>query len=526
MFKILMTYKSSEGLEALLSNKNFVVDVHPNPDAETFKKLIADADGLLIRSEVKVTREVFNEAKKLKLVARAGTGVDNVDIAAATQKGVAVMNVPGGNTIAAAEHTMALMLALARNIPAAHASLKAHKWEREKFIGAELPGKTLGLVGFGRIAREVAVRAKSFGMKILVYDPFVAGDFAKSMDAQSAASIDEVLKASDIVSLHLPLNDSTRNLINKAALSVMKKGACIINAARGPIVNEKDLAEAVSSGRIRAAVDVFAKEPPEDFTLIDAADVVTPHLGASTQEAQIKIAREIAECVADFFQKGAIRNALNLPALDAESFGSMKPYLDLAENIGRFIFQTGDGTARKIFVECAGSLPERSQYFITLAFLKGFLSPSMDEPVSYVNAMSVARSRGAEVMESSPGSAGGYHALVTFRIQSASGREMSVGGTVFADHIAKIVRVNGLAVDVAPSGCMLFLTNIDRAGIIGRIGTLLGDRGINIAGMDVARRNVGGEALTFVNIDACPERDILGAISSIEGVKQVSYVEF
>lgn len=525
MFKILMTYKSSEGLDALLSNKNFDIAVHPKPDAETFKKLIADADGLLIRSEVKVTRDVFAAAKKLKLVARAGTGVDNVDIAAATEKGVAVMNVPGGNTIAAAEHTMALLLSLVRNIPSAHASLKSHKWEREKFVGEELPGKILGLVGFGRIAREVAVRAKSFGMRIKVYDPFVTGDFAKSLEVETAGSLDEVLSASDIVSLHLPLNDSTKNLINKDALAKMKKGACLINAARGPIVNERDLAEAVGGGRVRAAVDVFAKEPPEDFTLIDAADVVTPHLGASTQEAQVKIAREIAECVVDFFEKGAIRNAVNMPSLDAESFKAMKPYLDLAEKAGRFQSQISDGAAGKIFVECAGSLPERSQYFITLAYLKGFLSSAMDEPVSYVNAAMAARSRGIEVLETATSSAGGYRALITFRAQYPSGEETLIAGTVFAGHIAKIVGVNGLAVDVAPSGCMLFLTNIDRPGIIGKIGNLLGDRNINIAGMDVARREAGGEALTFVNIDACPDRAILDEIRAIDGVKKVRYVE-
>jgi len=548
MFKILMTYKNTEGLDELLGNKNFSINIHPKPDPDTFKKLIADCDGLLIRSEVKVTSDVISCARNLKLIARAGTGVDNVDVSAATQKGIAVMNVPGGNTIAAAEHTMALILSLARNIPQAYQSLKAHRWEREKFVGTELPGKILGLVGFGRIAREVAIRAKSFGMSVMTYDPFVSPDFGASMGVSVVDSLDKILSESDIVSLHLPLNENTRNLINKQKLSLMKEGAFIINAARGPIVNERDLAEVVASGRIKAAVDVFAKEPPEDWTLIDTDGggvVVTPHLGASTEEAQVKIAREIAGCVIDFFEKGVIRNAVNLPALDAATFKVLNPYLTLAEKMGSFqsqILQAAAPVKIKISVS-GGSLPDGADYFVTLAYLKGYLARVMDEPVTYVNALALAKSGGINIIEEKnpPSPRYGYASLVEVEVFPSKDDRRShlVAGSVFSSgeesFIPRIVRVDDVSVDVSPSGCMLFLTNADRPGMIGKIGTLLGERGINIGGMTVARRRMmmttgaasssGEEAFTFINVDGCPDKATLESISAIDGIKDVKFVE-
>ncbi len=540
MYKILMTYKNTEGLEALLSNKNFSIQIHPKPDIDTFKKLIADCDGLLIRSEVKVTREIISSAKNLKLIARAGTGVDNVDITAATEKGIAVMNVPGGNTIAAAEHTMALILACARNVPQAYQSIKSHKWEREKFVGMELPGKILGLVGFGRIAREVAIRAKSFGMTIIAYDPFVSSDFARSLGVEVVNSIDDIFKRSDIVSLHLPLNENTRNLVNKDKISLMKNGAILVNAARGPIVNEKDLSEAVSSGRIKAAVDVFAKEPPEDWTLIDTEGVVaTPHLGASTEEAQVKIAREISECIIDFFEKGAVRNAVNLPSIDAETFKVLKPYLILSEKMGSFQSQILDSAPVKIKISTIGSaLPEGASYFITLAYLKGYLKRVLDEPVSYVNAMSLANSQGINVIEEkNPLSKKyGYATLIDAEVSySSTGNTVAthrVSGSVFSsgeeDAVAlmRIVRVQDIPVDVPPEGCMLFLTNVDKPGMVGKIGTLLGAHNINIGSMDVARSHPGAEeAFTFINVDGCPDKSTLEEIARIDGIKSVKFVE-
>jgi D-3-phosphoglycerate dehydrogenase len=307
-----MTYDNIEGLDILLLNKEFKVDIHNKPSQEKLKELIKDYDGLLIRSEVKVTSDIIEVAGKLKFIGRAGTGVDNVDKEAATKKGIIIANVPGGNTISAAEHTIGLLLSLARHIPESYKSLKNKKWERKNFVGTELFAKTIGLIGLGRIGSEVAKRLNAFGMKVIAYDPFANQEIAKSNNIE-LKSIDEVFTQSDYISIHSPLNDSTRGMINADAIKKMKNGIRIINCARGPIINEKDLSDAIKSGKVAgAAIDVFAKEPPEDWTLIDTRKVVvTPHLAASTDEAQVRIAKEIGEVLVDFFTKGIVRNALN-----------------------------------------------------------------------------------------------------------------------------------------------------------------------------------------------------------------------
>ncbi|MDR2427698.1 MAG: hypothetical protein LBD19_01955 [Endomicrobium sp.] len=312
MYKILMTYDNTEGLGALLPNKEFKVDIRNKPSQEELKELIKDYNGLLIRSEVKVTSDIIEVAGNLKFIGRAGTGVDNVDKEAATKKGIIVANVPGGNTISAAEHTIGLMLSLARHIPESYKSLKNRKWDRKNFVGTELFGKTLGLIGLGRIGSEVAKRLNAFGMKVIAYDPFANQEAAKSNNIE-LKSIDEVFSQADYISIHSPLNDSTRGMINADAIKKMKDGVRIINCARGPIVNEKDLSDAIKSGKVAgAAIDVFAKEPPEDWTIIDTDKVVvTPHLAASTDEAQVRIAKEIGEVLVDFFTKGIVRNAVN-----------------------------------------------------------------------------------------------------------------------------------------------------------------------------------------------------------------------
>jgi D-3-phosphoglycerate dehydrogenase len=315
MYKILMTYNNMDGLDALLSNSEFKVEVHNKPSSEEFKKLIKNCDGLLIRSEVKVTADIIEAADKLKFIGRAGTGVDNVDKSAATKKGIVVANVPGGNTISAVEHTIGLMLSLARNIPEAYKSLKSMKWDRKNFVGTELFGKTLGLIGLGRIGTEVAKRLLAFGMKVIAYDPFINVELARNNGIE-LKDIDEVYSEADYISVHSPLNDGTKGMINADAIKKMKDGVRIINCARGPIINEKDLRAAVKSGKVKgAALDVFIKEPPDDWTIIETDNiVVTPHLAASTEEAQVRIAREMSEVIVDFFTKGLVRNAVN--ALD------------------------------------------------------------------------------------------------------------------------------------------------------------------------------------------------------------------
>ncbi|MDR3071476.1 MAG: hypothetical protein LBU29_02660 [Endomicrobium sp.] len=311
MYKILMTYDNTQGLDALISNKEFEVEVHNKPSQEELRELIKDYDGILIRSEVKITSEIIEAAQKLKFIGRAGTGVDNVDKDAASSKGIIVANVPGGNTISAAEHTIGLMLSLARHIPESYKSLKSKKWDRKNFVGTELFGKTLGLIGLGRIGTEVAKRLKVFDMKIIAYDPFAGQDIAKESGVE-LKSLDDIFAQSDYISIHSPLNDSTRGMINAAAIKKMKDGVRIVNCARGPVINEQDLSEAVKSGKVAgAAIDVFAKEPPQDWTLVETDRVlVTPHLAASTDEAQVRIAKEIGEVLIDFFIKGIKRNVV------------------------------------------------------------------------------------------------------------------------------------------------------------------------------------------------------------------------
>ncbi|MCX7715969.1 MAG: phosphoglycerate dehydrogenase, partial [Endomicrobia bacterium] len=335
-YKILMTYKNTEGLEKLLSHPEIQVDIKPKPSQEELLNLVKDYDGLLIRSEVKVSQEIIESTDRLKVICRAGTGVDNVDIISATKKGIVVMNVPGGNTISACEHTIGLILAMMRNIPQADSMLRSGKWEREKFVGSELQGKVLGLIGLGRIGSEVAKRMKSFEMKIIAYDPYVSEDYAKQLGVE-LKSLEDLFKEADIISLHIPKTEATKNLINKNAMMKMKDGVKIVNCARGGIVNEAELYEMLKTGKVAAAaLDVFEKEPTTDSPLFSLPNVVvTPHLGASTEEAQVKIAQEVSDMMIDFFVKGVIRNAVNIPSLDYETYHKLKPYIILLEKIGK-----------------------------------------------------------------------------------------------------------------------------------------------------------------------------------------------
>jgi D-3-phosphoglycerate dehydrogenase len=525
MYKIMMTYKSTEGLDALLGHKDFKVDIHDKPTPEQFKELIKDYEGLLIRSEVKVTPEIIEAGKKLKFIGRAGTGVDNVNIPAATQKGIVVTNVPGGNTISACEHTIGLMLSLARNIPQAHASFKTKAWERNKFIGIELQGKVLGLVGLGRIGREVASRMLAFGMQVIAYDPFVNEEFAKTLGIK-LKTLDEVYAESDYISIHSPLTDSTRNLINAEAIKKMKKGVRIVNCARGGIVDEKALSDAIKAGHVKgAAFDVFAKEPPVDWTLVETDGVVvTPHLAASTEEAQVKIAQEMSDVVIDFFTKGLMRNAVNVPTLDWESYKKIEPYINLAEKMGAFQAQILEGGVSGLSIEYAGDLNNMNTAPISVAFLKGFLGKMLDIPVNSVNAPLLAKERGIVIKEVKTQEIKDYTSLIKSKIKTDK-EELCISGTLFGHNNPRIVRIGAMDVDIILSGCILLLTNIDRPGIIGQIGTFLGKNNINIAEMQVGRREVGGEALTIVNIDGCVSAELAKQMSNFSGITKVKHVE-
>ena len=524
MFKILMTYDSTEGLEKVLENKNFAIEIHAKPTPEQFKELIADYDGLLIRSEVKVTAEIIESAKKLKFIGRAGTGVDNEDIMAATQKGIVVANVPGGNTISAAEHTIGLIMAMARNIPQAHALLKNKEWKREKFMGTELYGKTLGLIGLGRIGREVSHRMRSFGMRIVAYDPFVTEEFGKSLGIEIKTP-EEIYAESDYISIHSPLNDSTKNMINAEALKKMKKGVRIVNCARGGIIDEKALAQSIKDGHVRgAAIDVFAKEPPVDWTIIECENtVVTPHLAASTEEAQVKIAQELGEVLVDFFTKGLIRNAVNVPTVNWEEYKQIEPYIALCEKLGSFQSQLVIGGVVEVELEYAGTISKLNTNPLLVAYLKGLLSPMLDIKVNFVNAPLLAKERGIKIKELKTDVSDDYTELVTASVSTQKGT-LKVSGTIFGNKMARLVIIDGVSVDIPLSGCLLLVKNVDKPGIIGQIGTFLGKSNINIAGMQVGRTQSGGEATTIISIDSCVAADVIKQIATLSGVTSVKHV--
>lgn len=525
MIKILVTYPNLEGMEALQNNPYFEIDNQVKPPQEKLPEIIKQHDCLLVRSEVKVTADVINASDTLKLVIRAGTGVDNVDLKAATAKGIVVMNVPGGNTISAAEHTFALILALARNIPQAHGLLKNGTWEKKKFMGTELQGKTLGLIGLGRIGKEIAIRAKSFEMNVIAHDPFISEEFLRSAEIK-ACSLDDIYAKADFISLHAPLNDSTRHMINAAAIAKMKNGVRIINCARGAIIDTQALYDGLKSGRVKgAAIDVFEKEPCTDSPLFELDNViVTPHLAASTEEAQVKIAQELSGMVIDFFQKGIIRNAVNMPSLDFETYEKQKPYLDLLEKAGSLQGQLIEGGIKEITIDYAGEISQLKTSIMTLSYLKGLLTPILDTKVNFVNAGVIAKERGIKVKEARSSETVDYTSLITTNVKTDKG-EFTISMTLLAHQMPRIVSINGLDIDIIPQGCMILLENVDRPGVIGKTGSVLGDNRINIARMQVGRKTSGGDAITVVNVDDCPTKDVLNKISSIEGVKSVKLIQ-
>ncbi|MDR2191961.1 MAG: phosphoglycerate dehydrogenase [Endomicrobium sp.] len=524
MYKILMTYDSMEGLDDLTANKEFQIEVRAKPSPEAFKELIKDYDGLLIRSEVKVTADIIAAADKLKFIGRAGTGVDNVDKAAATQKGIVVANVPGGNTISVAEHTVGLILSMARSLPEACSSMKGKKWEKKKFMGNELFGKTLGLIGLGRIGTEVAKRLLSFGMKVVAYDPFANADLAKSYGI-TLASLGEVFAQADYLSIHSPLTDDTRGMINASNIAKMKDGVRIVNCARGAIINDKDLSQAIEAGKVAgAALDVFTKEPPEDWAVVETANVIaTPHLAASTEEAQVKIAQEMSGVIIDFFTKGLIRNAVNVPTVDWETYKKMKPYIELASKIGSFQGQISEGGVKDIEIGYFGNVSNFNTNPLTVAYLEGFLGQILDMKVNSVNAPLIAKERGIKVKEVIERNIDEYAGLISAKVITDKG-EWSMSGTIYGDKTARIVNINGLNVDVAPNAGKLLIINEDKPGMVGKVGIVLGDANINIGGMNVGRQKVGGNALTIVEVDGEVSSDTIEKISKISGIKKAKYI--
>ncbi|HYY56349.1 MAG TPA: phosphoglycerate dehydrogenase [Pyrinomonadaceae bacterium] len=518
---------SESGLEPLRA-AGFAVEKRTGLSPDELREAVRDCEGLVVRSETKVTAELMDAALKLRAVGRAGVGVDNIDVGAATVRGIVVMNAPDGNTITTAEHTIAMLIALARRVPQANASLKAGQWERKRFVGVELRGKTLGIVGLGRIGRVVASRARSFGMNIVAFDPFIAPEQARDLELE-IAPLEEVFARADFLTVHTPLTSETRGIIGADGFARMKRGVRLINCARGGLIDERALLAAIKEGTVAgAALDVFEEEPPPaDHPLLALDEViVTPHLGASTREAQEGVAVTVAEQMRDYLLTGALSGAVNVPALGAQELNVLQPFIALAESLGRFQAQLLDEAVREVSIEYAGEVAEMDAAPITRAFLTGLLR-NVSARVNVVNAFLIAEERGISVMASyrrSMGASDGAPAIRT-RVLATSG-EQTVAGTLFgAGRDGRITEINGFRIEAIPHGHMLVTRNLDVPGVIGHLGTVLGQHGVNISRFHLGRRERGGEAMAVIETDAPLDPETLREIRSFEPVISARQIE-
>ena len=525
MAKILITDKlSDEGIE-ILKKEGFIVDCKYKLPPQELKQIIPDYDAIIIRSETKLTKDIIEAGKNLKIIGRAGVGLDNVDVDTATKKGIIVMNSPAGNTISTAEHTFALILAVARNIPFAHMSLKNKQWERSKFKGVELYSKILGIIGLGRIGKEVAKRAISFGMTVYAYDPYISKDVAEKIGIK-LVSLDEIFKESDFITIHTPLSDDTKGLVSKEKISLMKKKAFIINCARGEIVVEDDLYEALLEKRIAgAALDVFSKEPPFDSKLLELDNIVlTPHLGASTEEAQTNVAIEIAYCVRDALLGRAIRNAANYVQLDPETYKIVYPYFLLSEKMGLFISQLIDGGTKEIKIFYLGQLSGYQTDVLTFAFMKGFLSRWVERDLNYINATEIAKDRGIKIEQIKSKEDTEYLSSIKVIVRTDK-EERLLEGTLFANKEARFVKVDDIYIEISPSEYMLVINNIDKPGVIGFLGTTLAKFNINIANMSLGRKAPNDVAFTILNLDNPINEDIINEIKKNKNILYLKLIK-
>lgn len=513
------------GVELLRASGAVEVDERPSLGAKDLDEIIGGYHALIVRSKTTVTAELIERASLLRVVGRAGTGVDNIDVAAATRRGIVVMNAAAGNTVTTAEHTLAMLLALARQIPQAVASTKASQWEKSKFMGVELMGKTLGIIGLGRIGSAVAERARGFGMNILGYDPYFTSEAARDLGIEMT-SLDELFSRADFITLHTPLTEGTRGIIGEAAISRMKPGVRIINCARGGLVDELALAEAIGSGRVAgAALDVFETEPtPADNPLLALPQVITtPHLGASTQEAQVGVATMIAEQVLDYLKAGAVRGAVNVPAVSAELLATIGPYITLGEKIGLFQGQVFGHDLREVELHYSGEVTEQDVKPITQAVLAGLLGPVI-ERVNMVNASIVAEERGIKVTEALSRRARDFASMISVRAITREG-ESEVAGALFGRSDGRIVRINGFSLEAIPKGHMLIIFNRDVPGVLGRIATFIGDRGINIGRLYLGRKKIGERALALIQIDQHLDGDAMRGLANLPEVISVQQVK-
>lgn len=524
--KILVSDKvSDQGVKIL--QEVHEVDVRHGLTPEELIAAIPEYDALVVRSETKARKAVIEAAANLKVIGRAGVGVDNIDVQAATEKGIMVINAPDGNTIAATEHTMALMLALARNVPQAYHSMKAGKWERSKFMGLEMRGKTLGVIGLGRIGTGVAKRALAFEMKVLAYDPFISEEKAKDLGIE-LAELDQIYAQADFMTLHLPLTPETKHIINETVFAKVKKGLRIVQCARGGLIDEEALVKAIQDGIVAgAAIDVFEKEPvdPENPLLKLDNVIFTPHLGASTEEAQLGVAIDVAYGVLAALNGDPVASAVNMPPVSPEVMQFIKPYFQLVEKMGTLAVFLADGRIEAVEVEYKGEIGEVDSKMLTIATLKGVLTPILQKAVNYINAPIVAKSRGIKVWELKSEETENFANLISVRVKTDK-EEHRVAGTLFGRQEGRIVMIDGYRVDVAPKGGLLIVPHNDHPGMVGAVGSLLGEKGINIINMQVVRTEQVGTSIMFLEVESEICHDILLEIKQIKGIFDAKLANF
>jgi D-3-phosphoglycerate dehydrogenase len=525
MPKVLISDKMNPLAAEIFQRSGIETDIKTGLGPEELKEIIGEYDGLAIRSATKVTEDIISAAKNLRVIGRAGIGVDNVDVEAATAAGVIVMNTPFGNSITTAEHAIAMMFALARQIPQANESTHAGKWEKSKFMGVELFGKTLGVIGCGNIGSIAASRGLGMKMDVIAYDPYLTEERAIEIGV-TKVTLDELLQRADFVTMHLPKNDKTKGMINKEAFAKMKDGVRVINCARGGIVVEEDLKEALDSGKVAgAALDVYEAEPARENVLFGHPNVIcTPHLGASTTEAQVNVAIQVAEQMSDYLMSGAITNALNMPSISAEDAPRLRPYMRLAEQIGSFAGQITDNAINRIEIEYQGPVAELNTKPLTQTVLANLLKPLL-ESVNMVNAPKLARSRGIDVSETRSETNKQYQTAMIVRVVTEQ-RSRELVGTLFAGKEPRIVRVEGVPIEAALAENMLFIRNEDKPGLIGSLGTLLAEAGQNIADFRLGRLEAGGTAVCLVSVDAPVEENLIAKIRELPQIRQVKRLSF
>jgi len=523
--RVLISDKMDPRAAAIFRERGIIVDEKPGLSPDELKAIIGDYDGLAIRSATKVTKPILEAATNLKVVGRAGIGVDNVDIPAATARGVVVMNTPFGNSITTAEHAIALMFALARQLPEADASTQAGKWEKNRFMGVEVTGKTLGLIGCGNIGSIVATRALGLKMKVAAFDPFLTPERAVELGVEKV-ELDELLRRADFITLHTPLTDQTRNVLSRENLAKTKKGVRIINCARGGLIDEAALKDALESGQVAgAALDVFESEPATASPLFGTPGFIsTPHLGASTSEAQVNVAIQVAEQMSDFLLLGGVTNAINMPSLTAEEAPRLKPYMSLAEKLGRLVGQILGEDVRSVSVEVEGAAASLNQKPITGAVLAGLMG-TYSQTVNMVNAPYLAKERGLDVREVRHDREGDYHTLLAVEVGTSKGT-MRVAGTLFGNKAPRLVELFGVEVEAELQGTMIYIVNTDTPGFIGRLGTALGEAGINIATFNLGRREALGEAVALVAVDGDVPVEMVAGLAKLEGVRDVVPLRF